>query len=179
MVLASSATVLAASPVTPSAYDGPVPAFTLDRLVPEQAPPAPLHLAVLKGRVVLVHFFATWCEPCREELPLLARLAERFAGRPVTIIAVDVGEVDARVRRFLTETPVPFDVLMDRDRAVSKAWRISGLPSTVVLDANLRSRLMAEGDVDWDAQDAVLSALAGETIPKTTDKIGQTGGKLQ
>ncbi|MEP9378180.1 TlpA disulfide reductase family protein [Aquabacter sp. CN5-332] len=175
------ATAVMGAPVALQPYEGPAPDFTLDRLAAEQAPPEKIQLADLRGRIVLVHFFATWCEPCREELPALARFAERFAGRPVVIIAVDVEEVDARVRRFLAETPVPFAVLMDRDRAVTKAWQVSALPSTVVLDADLRPRFMAEGDVDWDRREAdvPLSALADEARLKTTNTTEQTGGKLQ
>lgn len=175
------ATAVMAAPVALQPYEGPTPDFTLDRLAAEQAPPEKIQLADLRGRIVLVHFFATWCEPCREELPALARFAERFAGRPIVIIAVDVGEVDAKVRRFLAETSVPFAVLMDRDRAVTKSWEVSALPSTVLLDADLRPRFMAEGDVDWDRReaDALLSALVNEAKLTIKNPTEHTGGMLQ
>jgi thiol-disulfide isomerase/thioredoxin len=110
---------------------------------------APWDLASLRGRVVLVHFWATWCEPCIPELTALNRLAESYRGRPLTIFAINVGEVDARVRRFLEKLPLAFPVVLDRDRAVTKAWDIDSLPTTFVLDDVLKPRLYAIGEVDW------------------------------
>ena len=63
---------------------------------------------------------------------------------------VSVAEVELRVRRFLETTPVNFPVLLDQDRAVAKAWKVSTLPSTVILDSALKPRLAAEGDFAWD-----------------------------
>jgi peroxiredoxin len=133
------------------------PLFSLDSLAGGR-----IDLSEQNGRVVLVHFFATWCEPCRPELSALQRLADRFAQRPLTILAVDVGEVDARVRRFFDELPVTFPVLLDRDKAVTRAWKVAMLPTTFVLDRTLAPRFMVEGDFDWDRPDAdrQLDALA-------------------
>jgi len=119
------------------------------------------------GQVVLVHFFATWCEPCREELSSLSRLAQTQPGEPLCVLAVNVGEVPARVQRFLEATPVEFPVLLDADRAVTKAWGVSVLPTTFVLDRGLVARLFVEGDLDWLRPD-VLAALesVGAENPK-------------
>ena len=122
----------------------PPPHFTLPDLAG-----GTVTLAARKGVPVLVHFFATWCEPCREELPALHRLAERARSR-LDVIAISVAEPDIRVRRFFQATPVGFSVLLDRDRSVAKAWRITTLPTTFVLDATLDPRLVAEGDHAWD-----------------------------
>ncbi len=108
----------------------------------------PHDLATYSGKTVIVHFFATWCEPCRVELVGLRRLAEN-APADLSIIAVDVAEVPARVRRFLESTPVNFPVLMDADRATTKAWGVSALPTSFVLDPSQVTRLFVEGDVDW------------------------------
>ena len=120
---------------------GALPAFTLDNLDGGRTT-----LAQLRGRVILVHFFATWCEPCRAELDALQRLTARTSGRPFSVLAVDVGEVDERVRRFFQTQRVDFPVLLDRDRAVAKAWQVYALPTTVMLDADLTPRFIAEGD---------------------------------
>jgi thiol-disulfide isomerase/thioredoxin len=119
------------------------------------------------GQVVLVHFFATWCEPCREELPSLSRLVQTQPGERLSVLAVNVGEVPARVQRFLEATPVEFPVLLDADRAVTKAWGVSVLPTTFVLDRGLVARLFVEGDLDWLRPD-VLAALesVGAENPK-------------
>ncbi len=120
----------------------------------------PAHeLARLRGRVVLVHFFATWCEPCRAEMASLRQLQSRLDGRPFAIVPISVAEADGTVRRFFADDPLPFAILLDRDRSVARAWNIHILPSTVVLDRALKSRFIAEGDVDWARSD-VLNLLA-------------------
>jgi thiol-disulfide isomerase/thioredoxin len=110
-------------------------------------------LEAARGHVVLVHFFATWCESCREELPALNRLAAR-AGGNVTVLAVAVADADRSVQRFFATTPVDFQILLDRDRAVAKAWNVATLPTTFVLDASLQPRLVVESDFAWDAIDS-------------------------
>jgi peroxiredoxin len=103
------------------------------------------------GSMVLVHFFATWCEPCRDELPALRRLVARSADVGVTVLAVSVAEVDERVRRFFETMPVNFPILLDRDRAVAKAWEVNTLPTTFVLDGTHTPRLVVEGEFSWDS----------------------------
>ena len=112
-------------------------------------------LAQVRGRVVLVHFFATWCEPCRAEIASLRELQSRLDGRPFAIVPISVAEADGAVRRFFAGDPLPFAILLDRDRSVTRAWNIHTLPSTVVLDAGLKPRFIAEGDVDWTRLDVV------------------------
>src|SRR5712692_444498 len=133
------------------AVDGSLPSsFVLPSL------DGPAHeLARLRGRVVLVHFFATWCEPCRAEMASLRQLQSRLDGRPFAIVPISVAEADGAVRRFFAGDPPPFAILLDRDRSVAKAWNIHTLPSTVVLDRALKSRLIAEGDVDWERPDVM------------------------
>jgi thiol-disulfide isomerase/thioredoxin len=114
-----------------------------------------LKLEERAGRVVLVHFFATWCEPCREELASLSRLVESPLGKRVAVLAVNVAEVPLRVRRFLDAGPVSFPVALDADRAVTRAWGVGVLPTTFVLDPKLNTRLFVEGDIDWSRPDIV------------------------
>jgi thiol-disulfide isomerase/thioredoxin len=106
-----------------------------------------------RGHIVIVHFFASWCEPCREELPALSRLAARTNDR-VRILAISVAEVDLRVQRFLETTSVGFPVLLDRERTVAREWGVSTLPTSFILDANLRPRLVVEADFAWDKVDS-------------------------
>lgn len=113
---------------------------------------ADVALNSMRGQVVLVHFFATWCEPCREELPALNRLVARANGN-VKVLAVSVAEVDLSVRRFIAAKPVDYPVLLDRDRTVAKAWKVATLPTTFVLDADLQPRLVVETEFDWDRID--------------------------
>jgi thiol-disulfide isomerase/thioredoxin len=128
------------------------PAFSLDDLHGDRR-----DLQALASKVVLVHFFATWCEPCVREISSLRQLATATRDKPLAIIAVDVAEVDLRVRAFFETLPVPFTVLLDRDRAVSKAWDVTALPTSFVLDATLTPKLFIEGDLDWSIPDVWAS----------------------
>jgi thiol-disulfide isomerase/thioredoxin len=98
---------------------------------------------------IVLHFFASWCEPCREELPALKRLSDRGAPR-LKVVAIAVADNDAPLRRVIDAAGVTFPVLMDRDRTVARDWSISALPSTVILDSRHAPRLIVETDVAWD-----------------------------
>lgn len=100
--------------------------------------------------VTIVHFFTTWCEPCVAEMPALRRFAKRIDPLSVRILAISVAEPDLRVRRFAQSAPSSFPILLDRDGAVARAWQVSSLPSTIILDRRLEQRLAAERELDWD-----------------------------
>jgi thiol-disulfide isomerase/thioredoxin len=153
-----------------AAPNAPLPHFVLPDLAG-----APLRLEAQRGRVVLVHFFATWCEPCREELASLSRLQQGRWGERLAIVAVNVAEVAVRVRRFLDAAPVAFPVALDADRAVARAWGVAVLPTTFVLDPKLQPRLFVEGDLDWARPD-ILSALdaIGAAPPSEPATAGHT-----
>ncbi len=91
-------------------------------------------LASHRGHITLVHFFATWCE-----------------AQDLRVLAIDVGEVGPAVQRFLATWPVSIPVLLDTDRAVTKAWEISTLPTTFMLDEALTPGRVAIGEVNWGA----------------------------
>jgi peroxiredoxin len=142
------------------------PDFSLQDLSGENVP-----LKTFKGRTVLVHFFATWCEPCREELPALNRFLERSASN-ASVVAISVAEVDPRVKRFFETMPVNFPVLLDRDRAIAKSWKISTLPTTYVLDASMKPMLVVEADFAWDTVE--LEPATGKLIKRKTDAVKTT-----
>jgi peroxiredoxin len=142
------------------------PDFSLQDLNGENVP-----LKAFKGRTVLVHFFATWCEPCREELPALNRFLERSASN-ASVVAISVAEVDPRVKRFFDQAPVGFPVLLDRDRAIAKSWKISTLPTTYVLAANMKPVLVVEADFAWDTVE--LEPATGALIKRKASAIKTT-----
>jgi thiol-disulfide isomerase/thioredoxin len=129
-------------------------------------------LADHRGGPVLIHYFATWCIPCRRELPALVALASRALAPQLTILAISVAEPDVRVRRFFETMPVPFPVLLDRQRAVARQWAVDVLPTTILLDADLQPRLFVEGEFDWtsEAADAAVSSLAIPITVQTSQK---------
>lgn len=144
---------------------GTLPAFHLEALggAGKHAP------ADHRGDIVLVHFWATYCEPCRAELPALQRLAERGAAQRLRVLTISVAEIDSRVERFRDATGLTLPVLMDRDRKATRAWKVDALPSTYVLDRAGRPRLYIEQEYDWDKVDsAALAARLDERPRKPT-----------
>ena len=135
----------------------------------------PVSASAVSADALLIHFFATWCEPCREEFASLARLTDRT--RNIKVLAINVAEVPVRVRRFVESVHVPFPILLDADRSVTKAWDVSILPTTYVLDRAHAARLFVEGDLDWTRPD-VVAALEGvmrmpaSAIPDNKPKRG-------
>jgi thiol-disulfide isomerase/thioredoxin len=102
-----------------------------------------------RGRVVLVHFWATWCEPCREELPAISAITRRYAAQGLSLVAVDVGESRAGIARFIDEVPIEGLVLEDRDSEVFKRWRAQVLPASYLVDRDGRVRVWHLGELDW------------------------------
>ena len=118
----------------------------------------PLSLASLRGKVVLVNFWATWCEPCVEEMPSLQRLRERLAQRPFEILAVNHQEGRPRIRAFLDKVPVAFPIVRDTDGGVARAWKVRIFPSSFVVDSKSNVRLQLIGSIDWSTA-AVMTQL--------------------
>ena len=117
-------------------------------------------LAALKGKVVLINFWATWCPPCRREMPSLERLRQRLADMGLAVLAVDVGEDADTVFAFTGQLdPAPaFPMLLDRDSAAMQRWQVKGLPTTFVVDTQGRVIYRAVGGREFD-HDAIVDQL--------------------
>lgn len=109
-----------------------------------------IDVAALKGEVVLVNFWATWCEPCREEMPSLNRLHKQLGDRKLRVLGVNVGEGKPRIRQFLDRVPIDFTILRDADSDVMKAWRVRVLPASFLIDRNGMLRYQLIGEANWD-----------------------------
>lgn len=135
--------------------------FTLQSLASTE-----VALSTYRGKPVVLHFFATWCGPCREEMEALRRFVARTNSNDLTVLAVSVGEPADRVRRFFETMPVNFTVVLDRDMTVTRAWRVAMLPTTYVLNAELKPKLFMRGEQQWDRLDAAqIVTKLGEVNP--------------
>jgi thiol-disulfide isomerase/thioredoxin len=112
------------------------------------------NLAEARGKVVLLNFWASWCEPCRSEMPSIELLAERFAKEGLVALAVNFRETDAALRRYLAEWPITLPILRDADGAAARAWGFRGFPSTAVVGRDGRAVFSVTGEVDWAGREA-------------------------
>lgn len=109
----------------------------------------------LKGRVVVVNYWATWCEPCIEEMPSLERLRVKMKGRPFEVLAVNYGESSERVARFVAKMKLTMPVLLDPYKNSVDAWKVRGLPMTFIVDAKGQVRYWSFGERDWSQGEAL------------------------
>jgi peroxiredoxin len=128
----------------------PAPAFRLPALAG-----APVELAALRGRVVLLNFWATWCPPCVEEMPSLERLHQALGPEGLMVVGVAVDESDADVRSFVARSGVTFPILRDPGATVAAGtYRTTGYPETFVLDREGRIVRQLIGPAEWDTDEA-------------------------
>jgi thiol-disulfide isomerase/thioredoxin len=139
---------------------GPPPALALKDLEGRQH-----QLSDYRGKVVLINFWATWCGPCRDEMPSIQSLKEKLAGRPFAVLAVNLDEPESRIRKFLSQMTVDFTILLDPERRVARAWDARILPASFVIGPDNRIRYSLIGEINWD-HDLVVSRIA-ELLPAT------------
>jgi peroxiredoxin len=122
-------------------------------------------LADYRGKVVLINFWATWCAPCRKEMPSIERLRHAMEGKPFVILAVNVGEEAGVAREFGRGMQLGFPLLLDRDMTASRAWGARVLPATYVIGPDGVARYSHFGELDWAGREArsAIEAL----LPKT------------
>lgn len=99
----------------------------------------------LKGQVVMLNFWASWCGPCRQEMPLLDQMHKRYSSLGFTLIGVNVEANTQDAEKWLTQTPVTFPVLFDKENKVSKLYDVSAMPSTVFIDRKGNVRYLHRG----------------------------------
>jgi peroxiredoxin len=134
-------TTLVASLAWAATVSGPAPSFTLQSSSGEQ-----VSLEALKGKVVMVNFWATWCVPCRQEMPHLQALYERYNSLGFELLAVNVEKNNAEgARKWLEETPVTFPVLFDPSNEVTKLYKVQTMPSTVLVARDGTMRFIHHG----------------------------------
>jgi thiol-disulfide isomerase/thioredoxin len=119
---------------------GPAPDFNLGARGGKN-----LALSELKGQVVMINFWATWCGPCRQEMPLLEQMYKKYRPMGFTLLGVNVEPDPAGAEDWLKQTPVTFPILFDRENRVSKLYNVSGMPSSVLIDRKGNLRYLHRG----------------------------------
>ena len=107
-------------------------------------------LSDYRGQVVIINFWATWCPPCREEMPSMQRAWESLKNDGIHMLAINVGEDEDTIFQFTANYPVDFSLLMDSDSGVINQWPVRGLPTTFVVDPKGRISYRAIGGREWD-----------------------------
>jgi peroxiredoxin len=139
LLLGTAASVAAAA----TAVGSPAPDFTLRVLDGPN-----LRLQEQRGKVVLVNFWATWCGPCRKEMPHLNRIADKYRSSGLVLLGINVDDDARNAADLAAKLGVKFPVLFDTDKKVSKLYDLNSMPSTLVIDRNGRVRYLHRGYQD-------------------------------
>jgi thiol-disulfide isomerase/thioredoxin len=131
---------LAATPALAAESKTPAPDFVLDSNTGK-----PIQLSGLKGQVVMMNFWATWCGPCRQEMPLLESIYKQYKDKGFTLLGVNVEPDPKLADDWLKKSPVSFPVLYDVKSDVSTLYKVAGMPSTVFIDKKGFVRVVHRG----------------------------------
>jgi thiol-disulfide isomerase/thioredoxin len=123
-------------------------------------------LRAMRGKVVVLNFWATWCEPCREEMPSLQRLRTKMNGKPVEVLTVNYGEWPQRIEPFMKREKIELPVLLDTQKEAARDWNAGGLPITFILDRKGDVRYWVFGERDWSEGEPLrlVETLAAEGV---------------
>ncbi|NOZ37949.1 MAG: TlpA family protein disulfide reductase [Gammaproteobacteria bacterium] len=112
-------------------------------------------LRVAQGRWKFVHFWASWCGPCRREMPSIQRMLERMQGSSLEIVLINVAESEDTVFSFLASVAPDVNSLLDTDGLVTEQWQPRGLPSTYLVDPQGNIRYVAIGGRPWETKEYI------------------------
>ncbi|WP_404364156.1 TlpA disulfide reductase family protein [Marinobacter sp.] len=140
LVGASLLATLAFTASAAETMNEPAPDFTLKSNQGEN-----LRLEDYRGQVVMLNFWASWCGPCRQEMPVMDDIHEQYKDLGFTVLAVNVDENTAEADRFLSAVPVDFPILYDNESRVSELYGVDAMPSTVMIDRDGTARFLHRG----------------------------------
>lgn len=152
-ITAIVAALIVAVPALAAAPSGPAPPFSLTSKAGTQ-----VNLAQYKGQVVMINFWASWCGPCRQEMPLLEDIYKKYNKLGFTLLGVNVEPDSKAADDWLKQTPVSFPILYDKDSKVSQMYDVSGMPSTVIIDRKGNLRVLHHGYKPGD-EDEYLNSI--------------------
>ena len=142
-----------------SKWSGPVAGFAL-----ADSSGKTWRLADLAGRAVLLNFWASWCEPCRAEMPTLQQVADLYGPDKLMVLAINFKEPAARALRFAQTTGLTLPILLDSDGQAARQWGVKVFPTTLMLDRRGRPRQRVQGEMDWTSS-AAEKLIAGLLKP--------------
>ena len=122
-----------------------------------------------QGKPVIVNFWATWCPPCRKEMPSMNRAWKKLKNEGIEMIAINIGEDEESIKAFTNEYPIDFKILLDESGEELENWSIRGLPTTYILDPEGRIVYQAVGGREWDNDKLLdkIKALRKTAAPKS------------
>ena len=128
----------------------------------------PLSLSKLRGKVVVINFWASWCHECRPEMPALEQLHREFAGRGLAIVGVNARENSEAVRRYAKEVGLSFPLVLDPEGKINALYGVIGLPATFVIGRDGRAVAFGIGSRKWESAPAraLIEALLAEPLPR-------------
>jgi thiol-disulfide isomerase/thioredoxin len=129
----------------------PVPLFELNSVYGK-----PVALESLRGKVVMINFWATWCTPCVTELPTMAALKKSFSDKPFEILAINMSEDADQIREFLSRNNINlnFPLLLDPAGIIAEEYKVKALPATLLINADGNFEFGGVGSRDWDSLSA-------------------------
>ena len=136
-----AAALLFALPALAATSSGSAPDFQLSA----RGAANPVSLSQFKGQVVMLNFWASWCGPCRQEMPILESIHRKYKPLGFTMLGVNVEPDATAANSFLAQTPVSFPVVYDPESKVSKLYDVAGMPSTVIVDRKGMVRFIHRG----------------------------------
>lgn len=134
---------------TVAPWQGPVPAFQAVDTTGKT-----WRLEDLRGRAVLVNVWASWCEPCRAEMPTLQQIADLYGPEKLQVLALNFKEHPTRAMQFAATTGLSLPVLLDPQGQTARAWSVKVFPTTLLIDRTGRPRQRVQGEVDWTGKEA-------------------------
>lgn len=96
----------------------------------------PFNLSSLRGKVVILNFWATWCPPCRAEMPSLNNLYREFRNKGLEVVAISTDRYSSIIKDYISKNPIDFTVLIDTDNKVSRQFKVFSIPTTFLIDRN-------------------------------------------
>jgi DsbE subfamily thiol:disulfide oxidoreductase len=133
--------------------NAPAPDFELENLTGEKK-----HLADYQGKVVVLNFWATWCGPCKDEMPLFQEISEKYASE-IAVLAVNNQETVDKVSPFIEELGLTYEILMDNDGGVAMQYQVIGFPTTYFIDPNGIIKFLHVGVLTEEQLDGYLNLL--------------------